>query len=143
MQTDTSTRREGLTGSGAAQHFTYRHLGSAPWPVTSSGRSAASSDAMIPRHSSSDEHFGFSVFSRVTPWLCQPDFERASHLLKEKQDRLPGSNRTHHLIPDFGPLVRFQRILVLRKVVLEQIDEPVIRLPRRATVPHDQRTRGD
>lgn len=46
---------------------THRHFGSAPWPVTSSGLSCSSSVAMMLKHSSSDEHLGFSVFSSVTP----------------------------------------------------------------------------
>lgn len=47
--------------------YTYLHLGSAPIPLISKGRSEGSRLWMIFRHSSSLPHFGFSVFSKVTP----------------------------------------------------------------------------
>jgi hypothetical protein len=44
-----------------------RHLGSAPWPVISRGRSDGVSFSIMWRQDSSDAHFGLSVPSRVTP----------------------------------------------------------------------------
>lgn len=48
--------------------MTHRHFGSAPKPSRSCGLSEASSDAIIALQSPSEEHFGFSVFSSVTPY---------------------------------------------------------------------------
>ena len=46
------------------------HFGSGECAVMSRGRSAGSSRAMTFKQGSSTAHFGFSVFSRVTP-TCQ------------------------------------------------------------------------
>ena len=64
-----------------------RHLGSGECAVMSSGRSAESRRAITLRHGSSTAHFGFSVFSRVTPTYAQAEVV----LSRDSPADLPGT----------------------------------------------------
>lgn len=58
-----------LYGGICAIRWKKRHFGSGCAPEMSSGRSDASSEEMMDRHSVSEEHLGFSVFSSVVPCM--------------------------------------------------------------------------
>ena len=81
----------------------HRHLGSAWSPLMSSGRSEGSSPAMTAWHSSSRLHFGFSVFSSVTPCALVS----------------LGNESTYDLVPEFWALVFPQLLIWQSEVVLE------------------------